>query len=695
MNRKIKSFICRIVLMALFICGFNHLFAQTLVKILGHSADTIYPKLINASDLQKMKAFNQLAFYHSLYDADSALYYAEKAFQMAVEFEDEPEKCFAMRNMGNAYALAGNYRLAMINLHKALEIAETRNDQRRMMELYLDIGKVNYDIEDYTSSLKYVDLFMAILNHPQTELRSIISPIEEAIIYFYSGGAAREARELDRAVRYFKKYIELSRKHNFPEEMNRHAIKSLAETYEYADEYDSALKYTYTARAILPVNKNNDSDQHVGYEGAIGYLLYKKGRFDEALELVRVSYFNIRQSASLYYMTYEAIDLGAIYFSLNQYDSALYWYNIAQSHADEFANQLRSAEKGSEKQNVYVGYQYMVNINDEEIIQRFYRMMRNLKARYTALYKATGNYAKALEYSELRSSYDDSLKNLINQVEIRKVQIRLESEKLVQQLNLLEKDNLFKQTKLRKNSLIFLSVILLLLFVLLLFFIYFRQRRIRESQEKILLEQRLLRSQMNPHFIFNSLASVQNFIVKQDETKASIYLSRFSELVRSILNNSLEEQITLEREINTIQNYLELQKVRFPEKFDYSLHVDDSLDIENTFIPPMMAQPFIENAIEHGIKHKVIKGNISISFKRQNHYVELVVEDNGIGREKAKELLLRFDKDHKSLATSITLERIKVLNRKHKRKITLEIIDLKGEYGEAKGTRVVFQVPMF
>jgi uncharacterized protein YneF (UPF0154 family) len=208
----------------------------------------------------------------------------------------------------------------------------------------------------------------------------------------------------------------------------------------------------------------------------------------------------------------------------------------------------------------------MVNINDEEIIKRFYRLMKRLHTRYTSFFKTTGNYAKALEHSELKSAYNDSLTNLTQKVEERKMQIRLETEKMEEQLGLLATDNALKESKLRNNSLIFLSVILALLLALMLGYFFFRQRRIREMQDKIILEQRLLRSQMNPHFIFNSLASVQNFIVKQDDTKASIYLSRFSELVRSILNNSLEEQITLEQEISTIENYLELAESPLPRK---------------------------------------------------------------------------------------------------------------------------------
>ena len=181
---------------------------------------------------------------------------------------------------------------------------------------------------------------------------------------------------------------------------------------------------------------------------------------------------------------------------------------------------------------------------------------------------------------------------------------------------------------------------------------------------------------------------------KQDDTKASIYLSRFSELVRSILNNSIEEQITLEEELNTIENYLELQKVRFPDKFDYSIEMDEKIESESIFIPPMLAQPFIENAIEHGIKHKGSKGNIKVRFRLNNQNLIYEVEDDGIGRERSQEILHRQNKGHKSLATTITQERIKVLNKKLKHKIKLEIIDLKNDMGDAAGTKVVFDISL-
>jgi LytS/YehU family sensor histidine kinase len=262
-----------------------------------------------------------------------------------------------------------------------------------------------------------------------------------------------------------------------------------------------------------------------------------------------------------------------------------------------------------------------------------------------------------------------------------------------QQLAILEKDNDLKQAQIKQKNLVLFTTVSISLLLLTLIFIFYRQQRLKALQDKLLTEQRLFRSQMNPHFIFNSLASVQNFIVKQDDEKASIYLSRFSELVRSILKNSTQEQITLEEELTTIENYLELQKVRFPQKFDYSIEVDEKIDTENIFIPPMLAQPFIENSIEHGIKHKDSKGNIWVRLKLNDSKILYEVEDDGIGRKKAQEVLRKNDKDHKSMATTITLDRIKVLNKKFKKKIFMDIIDLKNDSNEATGTKVVFEIP--
>jgi LytS/YehU family sensor histidine kinase len=151
--------------------------------------------------------------------------------------------------------------------------------------------------------------------------------------------------------------------------------------------------------------------------------------------------------------------------------------------------------------------------------------------------------------------------------------------------------------------------------------------------------------------------------------------------------------VPFEKEIGTLKNYLELQKLRFPEKFEYSLVVDEKIDQEEMSIPPMLVQPFIENAIEHGIRHKKTTGRIDVRFGLKGNKIVCEVEDDGVGREKAWEAEYAERGDRKSLATEIIKDRIHVLNKKFKQKIKLEIIDLKSEKAEAIGTKVLLDLP--
>jgi LytS/YehU family sensor histidine kinase len=165
-------------------------------------------------------------------------------------------------------------------------------------------------------------------------------------------------------------------------------------------------------------------------------------------------------------------------------------------------------------------------------------------------------------------------------------------------------------------------------------------------------------------------------------------------LVRDVLDNSAEEYVSIENEIAAIQNYLELQKVRYAGKFDFVMLVEEQIDQENTLIPPMLAQPFIENAIEHGIRHKETTGKISIRFMLEDSLIRFEVEDDGIGRERAREIEHSRNINHRSMSTSITHDRLFALNKKQRKKIKMEIVDLKDDQGNACGTKVSFGIPV-
>lgn len=208
------------------------------------------------------------------------------------------------------------------------------------------------------------------------------------------------------------------------------------------------------------------------------------------------------------------------------------------------------------------------------------------------------------------------------------------------------------------------------------------------------LRQKVLRSQMNPHFIFNSLNAIQSYVLKNDTDQAVRYLNSFAKLIRMILDGSRFDYISLRKEIHLLEYYLQLQQLRFGDKFTWTLEVDKKIDTDSCLIPVMLAQPFIENAIEHGLQQLEGKGSVKISYTMQKEIIVFKVSDNGIGREASRKIQENSMKTNDSLSTNIFKERLFTLNKYSGQKITYDIIDLKDADDVAKGTMVVINIPI-
>ncbi len=206
------------------------------------------------------------------------------------------------------------------------------------------------------------------------------------------------------------------------------------------------------------------------------------------------------------------------------------------------------------------------------------------------------------------------------------------------------------------------------------------------------LEQKALQLQMNPHFIFNSLNSIQSFILQSDTDKAINYLAKFSQLMRMTLTNSRESYIPLKEEITALRYYMDIERLRFDDKFKYEIDLDPLIDEEFLEIPPMILQPYVENAIIHGLVNSPENGIITIRFNLQGSSILCTIEDNGIGREKAEERKKEIGIKRKSRGIMITKERLEILTKQHKEKFSVQIIDLKNLKGEASGTRVEISI---
>lgn len=206
------------------------------------------------------------------------------------------------------------------------------------------------------------------------------------------------------------------------------------------------------------------------------------------------------------------------------------------------------------------------------------------------------------------------------------------------------------------------------------------------------IELKALKAQMNPHFVFNSLNSVKGLILDGKTDEALEYLTSFSKLIRKILNNSDEKFIRLQDEIDTIKLYLDLEAMRFDEAFTYSIKIDDHVGVDFVEVPSLILQPYIENAIWHGLLHKD-KGpkDLSVSISEDNGIISIVIEDNGIGREAARRIKTRSSSKHKSLGLTINNQRIHLLKQLYGNEATINIVDVKDENGKAAGTKVIIK----
>jgi len=247
----------------------------------------------------------------------------------------------------------------------------------------------------------------------------------------------------------------------------------------------------------------------------------------------------------------------------------------------------------------------------------------------------------------------------------------------------------------------FIGVAILLLIIAIYLTYKYRINSIRSQEEAKTevnkrmaeLELKALRSQINPHFMFNSLNSIKDFILQANTEKAAEYLSDFAHLIRRILQHSREKVISLKDELETLVLYVDLEQLRFENAFEFNCIVDDDIDLEDVQIPPMLLQPYIENAIWHGLMHKKEKGNLTLKFSRKDDSISCVIDDDGIGRDRARELKSLSAVRYKSMGMGITKDRIEILNRMSSLGISVIVEDKVDSEGNANGTRVTLSIP--
>jgi sensor histidine kinase YesM len=218
------------------------------------------------------------------------------------------------------------------------------------------------------------------------------------------------------------------------------------------------------------------------------------------------------------------------------------------------------------------------------------------------------------------------------------------------------------------------------------------RQKVANEKELLELEAKALRAQMNPHFIFNSLNSIKSLIQQNENEKSVTYLTTFSKLIRTLLNNADRKEISLYDEIETCKLYLQLEAMRFDTKFSYAVNVDENIDLKSILVPALIIQPFIENAIWHGIVPRNSGGNVSLNVLRKDGVIEVVIDDDGIGREASAQNKSASGLAHQSKGVNLTQTRLELNNLLQQRQAKLDIIDKKDENAVATGTTVIIKI---
>jgi len=562
--------------------------------------------------------------------------------------KSKPSKQIELFNqIGKLNYRTGNYADALEGFSKALEIAKQLNDSLHIAKMYSNIGVINDVIGNYTAALNYYQHSLKIydnLNDNQGK-ESVLNNI--GIIF-------EEMKMPDKALDYYFQALELK--------MERGDLKSMAGTYNniaiifenFKKDSDSAYYYYNHALKIYK-EIGNENDEALIYSN-MGVILLRKGEtnnaktfFNKALKAFRATKDPKNIATVLHY-------LGMVAFAESKYNQALQYY-------------LQSVDL-AQKSNV------------RKLESQIYDDL-------SRLYEQTGDYKKALEFNKKYEDIKDRLVNLEKVKQIHQLETNVEIEKREHEIDILKKQSELNELELKWTKTITYTLGAIFILAIIIIILIFVKNKYKKEQELTALQTRLFRSQTSPHFIFNSLMSIQTFLLANKVDKASEYLVDFAKLIRSILQHTRQSMIPLDKEIEVLQQYVKLEKLRFSDKFDYEfiIKVDEPEDIR---VPPMLTQPFIENAIIHGLVPSGKKGFLKLILEEKNDELIFMIEDNGIGRKQS--LQYKKDKDHKSLATEITNQRLRLFLKRYKRKITMQTEDLYDDKNNSLGTRVLFNI---
>ena len=615
------------------------------------------------NDIEKAQNLNALADAYKTTDPKLMMAYSTKALQLSQKIQYKIAEGNANLNMGNAHIIMGNYAEALKHFSLAQHIfeneapsnaAENTAVKKGLAKAFGSIGIVFDEQSNYSKGLQYHLKALTIYE--------AIKDIKKCGQVYNNIGVSYKSQSSDfKALEYFLKAQKIQEK--LKDATIGITLTNIANCYLKQDNIEKAFEYYSKAKANIDINQDHRALGE--WYNNIG-LYYQKTKMPEkAIQNWNLSIQTFKNIEDKFGVCETYLYLGRLYLEQNNLNLALANSNLALS---------LSEETGVLEQNVAA----------EKLL--------------SAVFKKQNNTALALAHFELYSQAKDSLTNAEN---IRKgvesaMNFEFDKREVIQKEELEKKDLLLAaQAKQNKMQLFFVGLFTLLLIGI--GFLFYNRLQLKKTltlqKELAEYEQKALHLQMNPHFVFNCLGSISSFIVQNGAHSAVRYLTKFSKLMRLTLEYSKQSLIPIDKEIEGLENYLELEQLRFNHKFDFKISKDQAIE-DDLALPPLLLQPFVENAIIHGIIPGKVQGLITINFTIDSQNLICTITDNGIGFHKSAALKMDTVVVHKSMALDITKKRLEMIATSTDKRAEVSINELYPESAGMKGTKVVLYLPL-
>ena len=618
---------------------------------------------LQLNDVQKIEVLNLLSFNYKGINPDSGILYGKQGLMLAQKnnLQEQEAKCNA--SIGRCYSKKGSNAEALQYFSSALKYYSLVKNEYFISSLYFQMGWIYYTQKRKDQALS---CFLKCLN------------------------AAEASKSEDNLL---------------------DAWFALATYYGSVEDHATAITY-YDKVLQADIKNKNDREIATDYINIANESSGLKN-FKEALKLFPLALQYIKQAKNTDLLGYLYEDWGDMYDKAGNNDDAISKYKLAAIFYKQSGNDFGVAETNlalgdmmNKTKNYTAAIQYL---NDAAVTSKQTENTDVLPLAYESLstaYAALGDYKSAFSNYKLRSAIQDTILNKDKEQTILQLQTQFETTQKEKENQLLKTKNDLANSNLIRNRgwLVAAGIALLLLSVLLV--VLFRNRRskiksiiiLEKQSAEILrmnniLEIKALRAQMDPHFIFNCMASLQSLIWQNKNDDADSYLSKFSRLLRMVLENSENNSVSLDIELDMLKRYLDLECIRLKEKFIYEINVDEELFTEAIEVPTLIIQPFAENALWHGLMNKETDRKLIIDVRAEEDMLVCFIEDNGVGRQSAKE---KKEKAHQHISKGIKIieERLRIVREQtHNVETGVEVTDLFTASQQPCGTRVLIRIP--